>query len=263
MTKQTYKSTNNSKQKQKQPKTAATAPAPPPQADKTASAGKSLSAQPRSAADLRAEFKAQQVKRLMAQVDQEAEELVDAIMGSRAASPLAATAKADRAGTVIKLGLDVHLDRYVVVRQTDGGAPQPPQRFSPRQFLEGVGSWYREVKGVVRQPYSPGTREFIAEPLNQKTTLAQDALNRLANIVDAAGATAYSYDAVGQVLSETGPWASDTVSYTYANRLRTSLSLQMPGSSAWTNGYAYDAAKRLTGVTSQAGAFAYTYDAES
>jgi len=80
----------------------------------------------------------------------------------------------------------------------------------------------------------------------------------LANIVDAAGATAYSYDAVGQVLSETGPWASDTVSYTYANRLRTSLSLQMPGSSAWTNGYAYDAAKRLTSVTSQAGAFGYT-----
>ena len=32
---------------------------------------------------------------------------------------------------VIKLGVDVHLDRYVVVRQIDGGAPQPPQRFSP------------------------------------------------------------------------------------------------------------------------------------
>jgi len=150
MTKQTYKSTNNSKQKQKQPKTAATAPTPPPQADKTASAGKSLSAQPRSAADLRAEFKAQQVKRLMAQVDQEAEELVDAIMGSRAASPLAATAKADRAGTVIKLGLDVHLDRYVVVRQTDGGAPQPPQGFSPRHFLQ----WAKKQTQLGEKVYS-------------------------------------------------------------------------------------------------------------
>jgi hypothetical protein len=37
---------------------------------------------------------------------------------------------------VIKLGIDVHLDRYVVVRQIDGGAPQPPQRFSPTQFLD-------------------------------------------------------------------------------------------------------------------------------
>lgn len=35
----------------------------------------------------------------------------------------------------IKLGIDVHLDRYVVVRVTDGGAPQPPQRFKPPEFL--------------------------------------------------------------------------------------------------------------------------------
>jgi transposase len=35
----------------------------------------------------------------------------------------------------IKLGIDVHLDRYVVVRITDGGTPQPPQRFGPSEFL--------------------------------------------------------------------------------------------------------------------------------
>jgi hypothetical protein len=28
---------------------------------------------------------------------------------------------------VIRLGIDVHLDRHLVVRQIDGGAPQPPQ----------------------------------------------------------------------------------------------------------------------------------------
>jgi transposase len=38
-------------------------------------------------------------------------------------------------GKTIKLGLDVHLDRYVVVRILDGGAPQPPQRFEPVEFL--------------------------------------------------------------------------------------------------------------------------------
>jgi hypothetical protein len=32
---------------------------------------------------------------------------------------------------VIKLGFDVHLDRYVVVRQIDGGALPPPQRLRP------------------------------------------------------------------------------------------------------------------------------------
>jgi transposase len=35
----------------------------------------------------------------------------------------------------IKLGIDVHLDRYVVVRIIDGGTPQPPQRFQPAEFL--------------------------------------------------------------------------------------------------------------------------------
>src|SRR6267154_515325 len=35
----------------------------------------------------------------------------------------------------IKLGIDVHLDRYVVVRSIDGGTAQPPQRFEPGEFL--------------------------------------------------------------------------------------------------------------------------------
>jgi len=51
---------------------------------------------------------------------------------------------------VIKLGIDVHLDRYVVVRQIDGGAPQPPQRLSPRQFLE----WAKKQTALAQQVYS-------------------------------------------------------------------------------------------------------------
>src|ERR1039458_875845 len=51
---------------------------------------------------------------------------------------------------VIKLGIDVHLDRYVVVRQIDGGAPQPPQRFSPSQFLE----WAQKQTALAQQVYS-------------------------------------------------------------------------------------------------------------
>src|ERR1019366_1085713 len=51
---------------------------------------------------------------------------------------------------VIKLGIDVHQDRYVVVRQIDGGAPQPPQRFSPSQFLE----WAKKQRALAKQVYS-------------------------------------------------------------------------------------------------------------
>ena len=51
---------------------------------------------------------------------------------------------------IIKLGIDVHLDRYVVVRQIDGGVPQPPQRFSPSQFLD----WAKKQRALAKRVYS-------------------------------------------------------------------------------------------------------------
>src|SRR6266699_1907486 len=78
----------------------------------------------------------------------------------------------------------------------------------------------------------------------------------MVNIVDPAGTTAYAYTSGGLLYTEDGPFASDTVTNTYANRLRTALSLQQP-TGAWTNGVIYDAAGRPTNVTSQAGSFGY------
>ena len=50
----------------------------------------------------------------------------------------------------IKLGLDVHLERYVVVRQIDGSAPQPPQSFRPGKFV----LWAKEQLGLADKVYS-------------------------------------------------------------------------------------------------------------
>jgi RHS repeat-associated protein len=86
-----------------------------------------------------------------------------------------------------------------------------------------------------------------------------DPLSRLTNTVDGVGVTRYSYDAVGQLLSEDGPWDNDTVSYTYTNRLRTSLSLAQPNAGPWVQGYGYDAMRRLTDIDSAAGLFTYGY----
>jgi len=36
---------------------------------------------------------------------------------------------------LIKLGVDVHWRQHVVVRQIDGASPQPPQRFTPEEFV--------------------------------------------------------------------------------------------------------------------------------
>ena len=76
--------------------------------------------------------------------------------------------------------------------------------------------------------------------------------------VDAADTTVYSYTAGNQLLTEDGPFASNNVTSTYINRLRTALSLQQPTGS-WTNGLGYDSARRLTNVISPAGTFNYTY----
>jgi len=106
-----------------------------------------------------------------------------------------------------------------------------------------------------------GNLTNIVYSRNHAINLAYDALSRPTNMVDAVGATAYSYDGVGQVLSENGPWTDDAVSYTYTNRLRTRTSVMAPDGAPWTQSYAYDAARRLTNTTSVAGAFAYTYGA--
>ncbi len=62
--------------------------------------------------------------------------------------------------------------------------------------------------------------------------LSYDVLNRLTNMVDAVGTTIYSYDQIGQLLSESGPWGSDSVNYVYVNRLRTAMNISAPKFSA-------------------------------
>ena len=101
-----------------------------------------------------------------------------------------------------------------------------------------------------------GNLTNIDYPVSTDVRFQYDALNRVTNMVDAAGTTIYSYAAGGQLWTEDGPWASDTVTNSYSNRLRTGLSLAQAAGS-WTNAFKYDGAKRLTNVTSQAGAFNY------
>lgn len=47
----------------------------------------------------------------------------------------------------IKLGIDVHLHKYVVVRMIDGLTPQPAQRFSPEGFL----AWVQKQLSLAEQ----------------------------------------------------------------------------------------------------------------
>ncbi len=117
-------------------------------------------------------------------------------------------------------------------------------------------------KGTTTYRYDAvGNLTNLDYPSSADLTLAYDAVNRLTNLVDAVGTTRYTWNAIGQLLSEDGPWTDDTVALTYQNRLRTGLSVAQPNASPWAQSYAYDVAKRLTNITSAAGAFGYFYPA--
>ena len=82
-------------------------------------------------------------------------------------------------------------------------------------------------------------------------------------MVDGIGTTKYAYQPGGQLYTEDGPWDNDTVTNLYdpaAAGMRSDLILQQP-TGLWTNRFTYDAAHRLTNVTSKAGTFTYAFDA--
>jgi RHS repeat-associated protein len=114
---------------------------------------------------------------------------------------------------------------------------------------------YDALGNLTNVDYSGGTVAMT------NLSMAYDALNRLTNMVDALGTTKYKWDSVGELSSEDGPWANDTVGYSYANRLRTGLSLTQPNASSWSQSYGYDTSRRLTSLASPAGGFGYAYDA--
>src|ERR1051326_7995528 len=176
--------------------------------------------------------------------------------------------------------------RAVLPTQTHPNHPNQPRSFAGAcpALLRSLPGARKELPsgGNKRHRYTPaksttyytngavGNLTSIVYPVSSNIVFSYDPLNRLTDMFDAVGTTRYSYDAVGtthytydsvgQLLSEDGPWNDDTVSYSYANRRRTGLSVLAPNSSPWAQSYAYDAANRLTNIVTPAGAFGYAYD---
>lgn len=63
-------------------------------------------------------------------------------------------------GEVIKLGIDVHIEKYVVVMKIDGSAPMRPKRIKPEEFL----CWVNELKqrcGKIYSCYEAGPFGYV------------------------------------------------------------------------------------------------------
>ena len=69
---------------------------------------------------------------------------------------------------------------------------------------------WSKAKGDTFYTYdNTGNLTFINYPVSPDITLQYDALNRLTNMVDAVGTTAFTYYAGGLLNTEDGPWARD------------------------------------------------------
>ena len=66
------------------------------------------------------------------------------VFRSVTAAPAAAKSKVKRSGSLLKIGLDIHRERFVVVAQYDHATPRPPQRFAPAEFVPWVEVRLRE-----------------------------------------------------------------------------------------------------------------------
>jgi RHS repeat-associated protein len=117
------------------------------------------------------------------------------------------------------------------------------------------------ARGTTSYGYdSAGNLTGVTYPLSPSLTYSYNAANWMTQMSDGFGTTSFTYTPGGQLASENGPLAQDAVAYTYANRARSSTSLQQPYGAAWTETYAYDGSQRLSAVTSPAGQFAFSYN---
>jgi RHS repeat-associated protein len=87
-------------------------------------------------------------------------------------------------------------------------------------------------------------------------TTVYDAYNRPVTVSDALGSRTISYDASSRVTAVDGPWANDSLSFSYDTLGRkTSQALQQ----GLTASYSYDSLDRLTAVTGNGTTYTYSY----
>ena len=80
---------------------------------------------------------------------------------------------------VLKLGIDIHKSKYVVVHQMDNQPPKSPQKFRPEAFLTWIAGQRGRAKRIVtcyeagcfgyvlhRQLESMGIKNFVVRPRN-------------------------------------------------------------------------------------------------
>ena len=134
-------------------------------------------------------------------------------------------------------------------------------------YAGGLLSQTRGTRGqVVSYSYDEnGNTTLIHYPNMADVSLSYNALDQVSQVNDGVGTHTFNYDDYGRLLSQSGPFANDTQSYSYDALQRLSAQSVGRGASGGTQSqsYAYDALGRLSSLNSNGtqgvGAFAYHY----
>lgn len=115
------------------------------------------------------------------------------------------------------------------------------------------------AKGLMQFSHDAnGNLTSIVQPNSGTITYTYDNLDRLVTFSSAIGTSTLGYTNWGALVSEDGPWASDTINYGYTNHKLTSI-----GVGSWSQTIGYDAALRPETFTSPAGTFTYAFNGAS
>jgi RHS repeat-associated protein len=120
----------------------------------------------------------------------------------------------------------------------------------------------RDARGqTTGYAYDPNDNLVLVDyPYSADVSLIYDQYDNLQQMNDGLGATVFTYDVLGRLLSENGPWSGDTVSYDYDSSGRRDW---MKINATDQTSYGYDVLERLSSLTSPAGTFNYSYAGNS
>ena len=79
--------------------------------------------------------------------------------------------KQDKAAAeILKIGIDVHKSKYVLVCQYDNGSPRTPEKFEPEAFLVWIAKQSAPATGTYRRALATTLErcEDIREPTSKK-----------------------------------------------------------------------------------------------
>ncbi len=92
--------------------------------------------------------------------------------------------------------------------------------------------------------------------ITPNVALSYNPLGRESSMSDGLGTSSWSYDGVGRLTSESGPFGNDSISYAYDSLERIqSLSIARDATTSDTQSFAFDGLGRLSSLTAGAGSF--------